>query len=82
MKMARCSILTYQEIRSAQAIIQNSRQVFLVADFAKFGRRAMVRLGDYADIDHLFTDQAPPDAFIDAIREAEMELHVAGDSAV
>ena len=42
----------------------------------------MVRLGDYSDIDHLFTDQTPPDAFFDAIREAEMELHVAGDSAV
>ncbi|MBO6689376.1 MAG: DeoR family transcriptional regulator [Alphaproteobacteria bacterium] len=70
----------YQEIRSAQAIIQNSRTVFLVADAAKFGRRAMVRLGDYSDIDHLYTDQAPPEAFMQAIREAEMELHVADDA--
>ena len=68
----------YQEIRSAQAIIENSRQVFLVADFAKFGRRAMIRLGDYADIDHLFTDQKPPEAFLAAIAAADMELHVAG----
>ena len=67
----------YQEIRSAQAIIQNSRTVYLVADAAKFGRRAMVRLGDYSNINHLFTDQAPPQAFMQAILDAEMELHVA-----
>ncbi|MFN3214785.1 MAG: DeoR/GlpR family DNA-binding transcription regulator [Henriciella sp.] len=69
----------YQEIRSAQAIIQNSRTVYLVADSAKFGRRAMVRLGQYDDIDHLFTDQMPPEAFMDAIRQSDMELHVADE---
>lgn len=70
----------YQEVRSAQAIIRNSRTVFLVADHAKFGRRAMIRLGDYGDIDHLFTDTPPPQAFMDAIRDSDMELHVADDS--
>lgn len=67
----------YQEIRAAQAIIQNSRTVYLVADNTKFGRRAMVRLGDYGDVDHLFTDKTPPEAFRAAIAAAEMELHVA-----
>ncbi|NQY97262.1 MAG: DeoR family transcriptional regulator [Henriciella sp.] len=70
----------YQEIRSAQAIIQNSRTVYLVADASKFGRRAMVRLGDYSDIDHLFTDKTPPTAFLRAIQDADMELHIASDS--
>ena len=70
----------YQEIRSAQAIIQNSRTVYLVADASKFGRRAMVRLGDYSDIDHLFTDMTPPPAFLRAIQDADMELHIASDS--
>lgn len=70
----------YQEVRSAQAIIRNSKLVFLIADASKFGRRAMVQLGDYSDIDHLFTDQPPPGAFQDAIRAATMELHVAQDS--
>ena len=70
----------YQEIRSAQTIIQNSRIVYLVADYAKFGRRAMVRLGDYSDIDHLFTDKQPPQPFLRAIRESDMKLHIAKDS--
>lgn len=69
----------YQEVRSAQAIIQNSRKVFLVADHAKFGRRAMVRLGHYDDIHHFFTDQTPPAAFMEAIRASDMELHVADE---
>ncbi|UTW54780.1 DeoR family transcriptional regulator [Kordiimonas sp. SCSIO 12610] len=68
----------YQEIRSAQAIIKNSKQVFMVADHNKFGRRAMIRMGNYSDIDHLFTDIQPPSDFIEAIEASEMKLHVAG----
>ena len=37
----------YQEVRVAQAIIANSRQVYLAADHTKFGRNAMVRLGSW-----------------------------------
>ncbi|MEM1147972.1 MAG: DeoR family transcriptional regulator [Pseudomonadota bacterium] len=69
----------YQEIRSAQAILHNARKVYLVADHSKFGRRAMVRLGHYDDIDHLFTDKVPPDAFMQAIRASDMTLHIAPD---
>ena len=44
----------------AREIIANSRQVFLCADHTKFGRNALVRLGDFEEIDALFTDQEPP----------------------
>ncbi|MEM7767160.1 MAG: DeoR family transcriptional regulator [Pseudomonadota bacterium] len=69
----------YQEIRSAQAIIQNSREVFLMADQSKFGRRAMIRLGHYSDIDHLFTDRRPDEAFMAAISDADMAFHIADE---
>ncbi|RKR06020.1 DeoR family transcriptional regulator [Kushneria sinocarnis] len=36
----------YQEVRVAQAIISNSRQVYLAADHSKFTRNAVVRLGN------------------------------------
>ena len=39
----------------------------------------MIRRGHYDDIEHLFTDEAPPEAFMQAIRATDMELHVAGD---
>jgi DeoR family glycerol-3-phosphate regulon repressor len=69
----------YQEIRSAQAIISNAKQVYLVADYQKFGRRAMIRMGDYSDIDHFFTDSQPPSDFMDAINSSDMELHIASE---
>jgi DeoR family transcriptional regulator, glycerol-3-phosphate regulon repressor len=67
----------YQEVRVAQAIIESSRQVYLVADGSKFGRGAMVRLGPLARVDALFTDAEPPPP-IRAIMQAEgKRLHVA-----
>lgn len=53
----------YQEVRVAQAIIQNSRKVFLGADHTKFGRNAMVHLGDISQISAVFTDIAPESCF-------------------
>ena len=58
----------YQEVRVAQAIIANSRQVFLAADHSKFGRNAMVRLGGLDEVDALFTDAPPPPPLLRADR--------------
>ena len=71
----------YQEVRVAQAIIANSRQVFLAADHTKFGRNALVRLGAVEDVDALFTDAQPPAALRERIDAAEVALHVAGTAA-
>jgi DeoR family transcriptional regulator, glycerol-3-phosphate regulon repressor len=67
----------YQEVRVAQAIIANSRQVFLAADHTKFGRNALVRLGALEDVDALFTDAPPPPTLRERIEAAEVALHVA-----
>ena len=40
----------YHEVKIAQAIIAHSRQVFLAADHTKFGRNAMVNLGNLSQI--------------------------------
>lgn len=67
----------YQEVRVAQAIIESSRKVYLVADHTKFGRNAMVKLAPLTRVDALFTDAEPPSA-IRALMQAEgRELHVA-----
>ncbi len=50
----------YREVHAARAIINNSRKVYLVADHTKFGRNAMVRLGNINEIDAIFTDQDVP----------------------
>jgi DeoR family glycerol-3-phosphate regulon repressor len=67
----------YREVRAARAIIDNSRKVFLAADFSKFGRNAMVRLGNIAEIDALFTDQPPPPALVEVLANADVQLFVA-----
>ncbi len=67
----------YREVRVAQSILENARQVFLAADHSKFGRDAMVRLGQMSQIDALFTDQPPPPAMRRMLEAAEVAVHVA-----
>jgi DeoR family transcriptional regulator, glycerol-3-phosphate regulon repressor len=64
----------YREVMVARAIIDNSRKVFLVADHTKFGRNAMVRLGNITEIDSLFTDQTPPSELAELINNADVRL--------
>jgi DeoR family glycerol-3-phosphate regulon repressor len=67
----------YREVRVAQAIIENSRQVFLVADHSKFERRPMVRLGHLSQLTAVFTDKMPSTAIRDLLAQHEIQLHVA-----
>jgi len=67
----------YQEVRVAQAIIQNSRQVFLAADYSKFHRNPVVRQGNIGQLDALFTDRAPPDPIVGLLREHGVQVHIA-----
>lgn len=66
----------YREVRAARAIIDNSRKVFLVADHTKFGRNAMVRLGNIGEIDALFTDEQPPTPLVEIMDAANVQLFV------
>ena len=49
------------EVRAREAIRANARQVILVADHTKFGRRAAAVGGHLADADHIVLDR-PPEA--------------------
>jgi len=67
----------YQEVRVAQAIIANSRRVYLAADASKFHRNPVVRQGNLAQLDALFTDQAPPAAVCRLLSRHDVALHIA-----
>jgi DeoR family glycerol-3-phosphate regulon repressor len=67
----------YREVRVAQAIMANSRQVFLVADHTKFGRNAMVRLGHLNQLTAVFTDRPPPEGVRELLTEAGVRLEIA-----
>lgn len=68
----------YREVRVTQCIIEQSREVWLVADHTKFGRHALVRLGNIAQIDKFFTDLPVPPAALDAFEKAGVAVLVAG----
>lgn len=66
----------YHEVRTKRAIIENSRGVMLVTDHSKFGRNAMVNLGNMDLIDYLFTDQLPPPNVIKIIEQHKVQLEL------
>jgi len=67
----------YREVKVARAIIEASREVWLVADQSKFNRPAMVELARFDHLDRLFTDAPPPEPFPELLSEAGVELVVA-----
>ncbi|KPQ21613.1 MULTISPECIES: DeoR/GlpR family transcriptional regulator [unclassified Halomonas] len=67
----------YQEVRVAQAIIANSRRVYLAADYSKFHRNPVVRQGNIAQLDALFTDRKPPEAIQRLLTQHDVALHLA-----
>lgn len=66
-----------REVKVAQAIIEQSREVWLVADYDKFSRQAMVKLAHLSEIDSLFCDAAPPQALSKMLADAHVEVVIA-----
>ncbi|MCD2510943.1 DeoR/GlpR family DNA-binding transcription regulator [Comamonas endophytica] len=66
-----------REVKVAQTIIAQSREVWLAADHSKFERQAMVQLATLAQIHRLFTDAPPPPAFVPLLEEAGVQCTVA-----
>lgn len=71
----------YREVKVAQAIIANARQVFLATDHTKFGRPAMVKLAPISVLDALFTDNAPPRPYLDMLANEQVVVHTVEGSA-
>jgi DeoR family glycerol-3-phosphate regulon repressor len=66
-----------REVKVAQAIIGQSREVWLVADHSKFNRPAMVELAQLGQVDVLVTDQEPPQPFPRLLAEADVRCVIA-----
>ena len=63
-------------MKVARAIVEQSRQVWLVTDHSKFNRPAMVELARFDQIDVLFTDAEPPPPFPALLAEAGVQCEV------
>ena len=66
-----------REVKVAQTIIEQAREVWLVADHDKFGRQALVRVAHLSQVAVLFTDAAPPPQWAAMLKDAALEVVVA-----
>lgn len=64
----------YREVRISQAIIENARNVILVADRSKVARTAPVRIAHLNQIDTFVTDQLPSDPLQEICRSTGVTL--------
>ncbi len=67
----------YREVRVAQAIFEQAREIWLVADHSKFKRGAMVRLGHLSQVDRFFTDAPVGEPVRKLLESLQVELLVA-----
>jgi DeoR family glycerol-3-phosphate regulon repressor len=66
----------YHEVRVKQAIIDNSRSIFLAVDHTKFGRNAMVKLGNITQAHMVFTNKQPPEDIVNMLKNSMIPLEV------
>jgi len=64
-----------EEVRVSQAIIAASRKTMVIADKAKFSRKAPVRIGSLADVDHFVTDGIPSERLTNACADWGTKVH-------
>ena len=64
----------FREVKVSQAIIENARQVILIADSTKLERSAPVRIGHISQVDTFITDVIKDDKFAAACSDAEVEV--------
>jgi DeoR family glycerol-3-phosphate regulon repressor len=69
-----------REVKVAQTIIAQGREVWLAADASKFNRPAIIQLGALSQIDRLFTDAEPPAPFAQLLQAAQVQLDIAKDT--
>lgn len=66
-----------REVMVARAIVEQSSQVWLVADHSKFGRAAMIEMAPLKAVHTLFTDLPPDARFEQMMREQGVRCIVA-----
>lgn len=66
----------YHEVKVAQTMMYCARQVYLTADYSKFGRNAMVCLGSIDQVHALFTDRVPPEKLRQHMQEKDVSCYI------
>ncbi len=67
----------FREVRVLRTVMANARKVWLLADYSKYGRNALVRVCSIGEVDALYTDREPPEALMRILNESSTTVHVA-----
>ncbi len=67
----------YKEVSVMQAMMTNARHRYLAVDHSKFGRNALVRMGDITEFHALFTDETPSDSLCKKLADAGVRWYLA-----
>ncbi len=62
-----------------QIMIQNAKEVVVVADSSKFEKVAFTFICTFESIHHFITNETPPKALITSLKEHEVSIHVVGE---
>lgn len=65
----------YREVRVAQAILENARRSYLVADKSKLERSAPVRIGHISQVSDFFTDEMVSSDLAQVCGQAGVQVH-------
>ena len=69
----------YREVKVARAIIENARNVILVADSSKYDRSAPVRIGHISQLSGFVTDQPLPEGLATICAENNVRVIIANE---
>ncbi|WP_027360423.1 DeoR/GlpR family DNA-binding transcription regulator [Desulforegula conservatrix] len=67
----------FHEVRVTKAIMENARKVFMIADHTKFGRSALVKLGEISEITSVFTNDELQPHFMNLLKETGIQIFIA-----
>ncbi len=68
----------YRDQKMLHAVIEQSRESWLLVDVSKFHRPAMIEIGRLNQVDRVVTDAPPPPPFPELLEQLDVRLTVAG----
>lgn len=67
----------YAEVAAVRAAMLQAGRVILAIDSSKFGRRALVRLGNLHEVDIIVSDASPTDKLLKVLKRSRAKFHLA-----
>ncbi len=64
------------ETQVKRAMIESASEVVVMLDSSKFGRKSLMRVLEFPEIDHLITDWNAPQSLLDGLRQRDVDVQI------